>query len=103
MNTIPDTFNPRKKVMKKCAILAMAAFLISATLPAFAAQETQERETCAISANTCLNKAGILEKRIKKLNAEIKNGTNYSPEEMKMLDQKLQDAMDQLDKVEGEK
>jgi hypothetical protein len=104
MNTIPDTLNPRRKVMKKYAILAMAAFLMSATVPVFAAQETQERETCAISANTCLNKAEILEKRIKKLNAEIKKGgTNYSPEEMKMLDQKLQDATDQLDKVEGKK
>jgi hypothetical protein len=32
---------------------------------------------------------------------EIKSGKAYSMEEMKMLEQKLQDAMDQLDKVEG--
>ena len=81
----------------------MATFLLSATVPVFAAQETQEKETCAISANTCLNKAEILEKRIKKLNDEIKKGGNYSPEEMKILEQKLQDATDQLDKVEGKK
>jgi len=90
--------------MKKSAIFVMAAFLMSAAVPAFADQVAQEKETCAISANTCLNKAELLEKRIKKLNEEIKKGEGkYSPEEMKMLDQKLQDAMDQLDKVEGKK
>ena len=36
-------------------------------------------------------------------NKDIKSGKNYSPEEMKVLEQKLQDAMDQLDKVEGKK
>jgi len=37
------------------------------------------------------------------MKADVKKGANYSPEEMKMLEQKLQDAMDQLDKVEGKK
>jgi hypothetical protein len=88
--------------MKTSAIIVMAAFLMTAAVPAIAAQETQEKETCAISANTCLNKAEILEKRINKLNAEIAKGsTKYNEDDLKMLEQKLQDAMDQLDKVEG--
>lgn len=88
--------------MKTSAIVVMAAFLMTAAVPAIAAQEAQEKETCAISANTCLNKAEILEKRINKLNAEIAKGsTKYNEDDLKMLEQKLQDAMDQLDKVEG--
>ncbi len=59
--------------MKKCAIIAMAALLISAAVPAIA-QNAQEQAICNISAKTCLNKAEILQKRIKKLNAEIKKG-----------------------------
>ncbi len=87
--------------MKKSAIIAMAALLISAAVPAIA-QDAQEQAICNISAKTCLNKADILQKRIKKLNAEIKKGDkNYSAEEMKKLEQKLQDAQDQLDKVEA--
>ena len=88
--------------MKASALVVMAAFLMSAAVPVLA-QNAQEKETCAISANTCLDKAKVLEKRIAKLKKEIKAGKNYSPEEMKTLEQKLQDAMDQLDKVEGKK
>jgi tRNA A37 threonylcarbamoyladenosine dehydratase len=87
--------------MKKCAIIAMAALLISAAVPAIA-QNAQEQAICNISAKTCLNKVEILQKRIKKLNAELKKGNkSYSAEEMKKLEQKLQDTMDQLDKVEA--
>ncbi len=89
--------------MKKIAIVLLAAFLTSAVVPALA-QDSQEKEQCAIAANNCLNKAEILQKRIKKLKAQIKKGdTKYSAEEMKVLEQKLQDAMDQLDKMEGKK
>jgi tRNA A37 threonylcarbamoyladenosine dehydratase len=87
--------------MKKSAIIALAAFLISAAVPAFAL-DAQEQAVCNISAKTCLNKAEILQKKIKKLNAEVKKGDKkFSAEEMKKLEQKLQDAIDQLDKVEG--
>jgi Skp family chaperone for outer membrane proteins len=80
----------------------MAAFLMSAAVPVYA-QTAQEKELCAISANTCLDKAKALEKRVAKLKKEIHKGANYSPAEMKALEQKLQDAMDQLDKIEGKK
>ncbi|HTP65837.1 MAG TPA: hypothetical protein VMJ66_10645 [Geobacteraceae bacterium] len=89
--------------MKKCAIVVLAAFMASAALPVFA-DVAQEQETCAIAANNCLNKAEILQKRIKKLRAEVKkNEGKYSKEDMKALEQKLQDAIDQLDKIEGKK
>jgi len=86
--------------MKTSALVVMAAFLMSAAVPVYA-ETAQDKELCAISANTCLDKAKVLEKRIVKLKKEIKKGANYSPEDMKTLEQKLQDAMDQLDKIEG--
>jgi Skp family chaperone for outer membrane proteins len=84
--------------MKTSALVVMAVFLISAAVPVFA-QTAQEQQQCAISANTCLNKAEVVEKRMKKMKADIKKGTTYSPEEMKTLEQKLQDVMDQMDKM----
>jgi len=90
--------------MKKSAIIAMTAMLMSAAVPAFAQQDAQQKELCQIAAKNCLNKADILQKKVKKLNAEIKKGsTKYSAEDLKMLEQKLQDAQDQLDKMEGKK
>ena len=88
--------------MKRIATILLAVFMATAAVPAFAGT-APENETCAISANTCLDKTKILEKKIMKLKKEIAAGKKYSPEEMKMLEQKLQDAMDQLDKVEGKK
>ena len=89
--------------MKKCAVVLMAVFLTSAAVPVFA-DSAQDKEQCAIAANNCLNKADLLEKRIKRLRAKIRKGEGtYSAEDMKMLEQKLQDATDQLDRMEGKK
>jgi esterase/lipase len=88
--------------MKTSALVVMAVFLMSPAVPVFA-QSAPEQQQCAISANTCLDKAKILEKKVMKLKKEIKAGKSYSPEQMKMLEQKLQDAIDQLDKIEGKK
>ena len=69
--------------------------------PVFA-DTMQEKEICAIAANNCLNRVEILQKRINRLKCQIRDGANKcSPEEMKMLVQRLQDAMDQLSRVEG--
>jgi Skp family chaperone for outer membrane proteins len=84
--------------MKKIALAVMAVFLMSAAVPAFAAT-AQEQQQCAISAGTCLNKAEVVEKRMKKMKADVKKGTMYSPEDMKVLEQKLQDVQDQMDKM----
>ncbi len=84
--------------MKKIAFAVMAVFLMSAAVPVFA-ETAQEKEQCAISANTCLNKAEIVEKRMKRMHADMKKGGKYSAEDMKMLEQKLQDVMDQMDKM----
>ena len=88
--------------MKKCLIVLLAAFLTSTAAPVFA-QSAQEQEQCAISANTCGARAQMLEKRIKRMKERMKKGEgHYKAEDMKMLEQKLQDALDQVDKMEKE-
>ena len=52
--------------MRRIAVFALSAFLMASATPAIAGV-SQDKETCQISANTCLNKADILQKRIKKL------------------------------------
>ena len=84
--------------MKKIALAVMAVFLMSAAVPVFA-ETAAEKEACAISAGTCLTKAEMVEKRMKKMKADIKKGTMYSPEDMKALEQKMQDVQDQMDKM----
>ncbi len=88
--------------MKKTAIMALAALMMAAAVPAMSQQTNEEKVICELAAKNCLNKADILEKRVKKLNAEIKKGTKtYSAEDLKKLEQKLKETQDLLDKIEG--
>jgi uncharacterized membrane protein (DUF106 family) len=44
----------------------------------------------------------MLQKRVKKMQADIKKGTKtYSPEDVQKLEQKLKEAQEILDKIEG--
>ena len=88
--------------MKKSILMIAAALMVSASLPAFSQQTPEEKVICNLAAQNCLNKADILQKRIKKLNAEVKKGsTKYSAEDLKKLEQKQQETQDLLDKMEG--
>lgn len=88
--------------MKKIVIMITAALMLSASMPAFSQQTPEEKVICNLAAQNCLNKADILQKRINKLNAEVNKGTTkYSAEDLKQLEQKLQETQDLLDKMEG--
>lgn len=88
--------------MKRFLIMLSAALMLSTSMLAYSQQTPEEKVICNIAAQNCLNKADILQKRVKKLQAEVKKGTNkYSAEDLKMIEQKLQETMDQLDKIEG--
>ena len=87
--------------MKTRAIIVLAALMMAATVPVIAQQTNEEKVICELAAKNCLNKADILEKRVKKLNKEIKKGSaTYSAEDLKKLDQKLKETQDLLDKME---
>lgn len=88
--------------MKKCTIILLAAVMMSASIPAFAQQTQEEKVICQLASKNCLNQVDIIQKRVKKLNKEISKGTKtYSAEELKKLEQKLKETLEQLDKLEG--
>lgn len=88
--------------MKIRSIIVLAAVMMSATLPAIAQQTKEEKVICELAAQNCLNKVDILKKRVNKLNSEIKKGSKtYSAEDLKKLEQKLNETQDLLDKMEG--
>jgi hypothetical protein len=87
--------------MKMRAIVVLAALMMTAAVPAFADQASQEQVICNLASKNCQSTAVSLEKRIKKMNAEMKKGKVYSTEDVQKLEQKLKEAQDILDKLEG--
>ena len=73
--------------MKKIAVLALAAFMMT-SVSAFAAEgmTKEQKDQCLLASKGCQNEADSIQKKIKKLNAEIKKGKKvYSAEELKKL------------------
>ena len=87
--------------MKRIAILIMAAFLMSATVPVFAAEMTKEqKDQCLLASKECKTEVDSIQQKIKKLNAEIKKRSKaYSADEIKKLNAKLKEAEDMLDSM----
>ncbi|MBT0664704.1 hypothetical protein KI809_10375 [Geobacter pelophilus] len=87
--------------MKRVAILVMAAFVMSASVPVFAADMTKEqKDQCLLASKGCKDQVDSIQQRIKKLNAEIKKGKKeYSADEIKKLNDKLKEANDLLDNM----
>lgn len=83
--------------MKKIAVMLMAAFMMSGTVSAMA----QAKDECLLISKNCGTEVDSIQKRIKKLNTEIKKGKRvYSAEELKKLEQKLKEADDILKSLE---
>jgi len=85
--------------MKRSSLLVVAALLMCTAVPVLA-ETSQQEETCAIAASTCVNRVKILETKIMKMKKEIKAGKEYPMEEMKKLEYTLQEAIDMLNKME---
>ncbi|HIJ97346.1 MAG TPA: hypothetical protein HPP94_16750 [Desulfuromonadales bacterium] len=85
--------------MKTSALVVLSAFLMSVAAPVFAMTH-QEQLACAWTAGNCLDEAKILEKKIAEIKSDIRKSANSSPEEVKKLEKKLQEAMDRLERVE---
>lgn len=86
--------------MKKVAVMIMAAFVMSATVPAFAEMTKEEKDQCLLASKGCAAEVDSIQKKVKKLNAEIKKGKKvYSADELKKLEAKLKEAEDMIDKM----
>jgi len=87
--------------MKKVAVVMLAAFSMAVAAPAFAAEMTKEqKDQCLLASKGCAGEADSIQKKIKKLNAEIKKGGKvYSADEIKKLEDKLKEAEGILDNL----
>jgi peptidoglycan hydrolase CwlO-like protein len=87
--------------MKKIAVVLLAAFSMAAAVPVFAVEQTTEqKDECLLASKDCANQVDSIQKKIKKLNAEIKKGTKvYTPEELKQLNAKLKETEKFLDEM----
>jgi peptidoglycan hydrolase CwlO-like protein len=91
--------------MKKIAVMLMAVCMMSVAAPVFSAEMTkEEKDQCLLASKNCADEVDSIQKKIKKLNAEIKKGKKvYSAAEIKKLTEKLKEAQDVLDDLLGVK
>lgn len=88
--------------MKKILITVLAAFALSATSVAFAADVNNGgKDECLLASKGCKDQVDSIQQRIKKINTEIKKGKKvYSADELKKLQQKLKEAEEILNSLE---
>ena len=87
--------------MKKIAVMALAAFMMT-SVSAFAAEgmTKEQKDQCLLASKECKGEVDSINKKIKKLDAEIKKGKKvYSAEELKALEKKLEEANALLDNL----
>lgn len=88
--------------MKKIAAVVMAAFMMSATMPALAQMSKEEKDQCLLASKNCMTEVDSIQKRIKKIQTEIRKGKKvYSAEELKKLHEKLKEADEILQTLES--
>jgi peptidoglycan hydrolase CwlO-like protein len=87
--------------MRRVVILVMAVFMMSVSIPVIAAEMTKaQKDQCLLASKGCMGEVDTIQKKISKLDAEIKKGTKvYSPDEIKKLNAKLKETEDLLDKI----
>ncbi|HEY5974217.1 MAG TPA: hypothetical protein VIU41_05695 [Geobacteraceae bacterium] len=86
--------------MKRIATILLAAVLTAATVPALAEMTKEEKDQCLLASKGCSTEVDSIQKKMKKLNAEIKKGNKvYSAEELKKLEMKLKEANEMLNNM----
>lgn len=86
--------------MRKTAVLLLAAFITSVSLPVFAEEVKGAKDECLLASKDCKHEVDSIQQKIKKLQTEIKKGKKvYSVDEIKKLDAKLKEAEVMLDNM----
>jgi hypothetical protein len=84
--------------MKKLLFLALAALMMLNCMPAFAQETPQEQYQCKLLAGNCLKRADVVQRKMKKLDAEIKKGKKvYPADELQKIEEKLKEVEQMLD------
>ena len=86
--------------MKNRAIIVLAALMVSATIPAFAQQESQEQVICNLASKNCLSTSQSIEKKMKKVRADMTKGKTYSAEDLQKIEKKLKEVQDMIDQLQ---
>jgi hypothetical protein len=88
--------------MKKLTTMAIAALLMLNIVPAFAQETPQDKYICQLQAGTCLKEADVVQRKMKKVEGEIKKGKKtYSAEDLKQIEQKLKEVEQMLDNLKA--
>lgn len=85
--------------MKKLAIFICTAVMMSASVPAFAQTTTTgQKDECLLASRECADQVDSIQQKMKRLQNEIKKGTKvYTPDELKKLNEKLDETDRMLD------
>jgi len=88
------------KLMKLVFLLVTALMINS--VPAFAQETPQDQYLCKIQAGNCLKRADVIQRKLKKLETEMKNGKKvYSADELKKIEDKLKEVEQMLDNLKA--
>jgi PBP1b-binding outer membrane lipoprotein LpoB len=88
--------------MEKRILTLIAALVLGTCLQATAGTAKEEKDQCLLASKNCVTQVDTIQKRMKRINTEIKKGTKvYSPEELAKLNNKLKEADDILKELEA--
>ena len=88
--------------MKKMMFLALTALMMLNCVPAFAQETPQDQYLCKLQAGNCLKRADVVQRKMKKLDTEIKKGKKtYSAEDLKKIEDKLNEVEKMLDELKA--
>lgn len=88
------------KLMKLVFLLVTALMINS--VPAFAQETPQDQYLCKIQAGNCLKRADVIQRKLKKLETEMKSGKKvYSADELKKIEDKLKEVEQMLNDLKA--
>ena len=88
--------------MKKLIFFALTALLMLNCFPAFAQETPQDQYLCKLQAGNCLKRADVVQRKMKKMETEIKKGKkSYSAEDLKKIEDKLNEVEKMLDDLKA--
>jgi len=87
--------------MRKIAIMLAATMFMLSAAPAFSEMTQAEKDECLLATKNCSDQVDDIQKRMHRLDKEIKKGTKvYSPRELKKLQEKLTETQELLKDLE---
>ncbi|MBJ6726710.1 hypothetical protein [Geomesophilobacter sediminis] len=89
--------------MKKTALAFAAILSLTSALPAFADMTNNQKDECLLASMNCPEAVMDIQTQINRLTAEVKKGGRvYTPEEVAILENKLEQAKAMLTTLEDE-